>query len=102
MTRGERQIQPELRAQVGDGPIKGRLLGYFLAEVGSPSPEQSVEAPVVGVYGEDLHIAEARLEGVLTKQRGTHDGSGRCGLGVSHGAGQAGDNAPAVLISFPC
>jgi hypothetical protein len=47
---------------------------------GSPSPEQSVEAPVVGMYRENLHLAEARLDGVLTKHRGTHDSSGRRGL----------------------
>ena len=67
----------------------------------SPSPEQSVEAPVVGVYREHLHLAEARLSGVLTKYRGTHDGSSGGSLRVSHGAGQAGDHAPAVLSSFP-
>jgi hypothetical protein len=54
--------------------------------VGS-SRKQSVEAPVVGVYGENLYLAEAGLKGVLTKQRGTHDGSGCRGLRVSHGAG---------------
>src|SRR4029453_8668842 len=67
----------------------------------SPSPEQSVEAPVVGLYRENLHLAEASLKGVLTKHRGTHDSSGGRGLRVSHGAGEAGDHAPAVLSSFP-
>src|SRR4029450_1633033 len=67
----------------------------------SPSPEQSVEAPVVGVYRENLHPAESRLEGVLTKHRGTHDGTGSCSLRVPHGAGQAGNHTPAVLGAFP-
>src|SRR5215207_4137584 len=66
---------------------------------GSPSLEQSVEAPVIGVYRENFHLAEPRLEGVLTKRRGTHNGSGGCRLRVSHGARQAGDHAPAVLSS---
>jgi hypothetical protein len=37
------------------------------------SPEQSVEAPVVGVDRDNLYLAEAGLKGVLTKHRGSHD-----------------------------
>jgi len=51
------------------------------------SPQQSVEAPVVGVYRENLYLAEARLASVPTKHRGTHDGAGCCCLRISHGAG---------------
>jgi hypothetical protein len=75
-------------------------VGNTRVDPGSPSPEQSVEAPVVGVHRENLNLAEAGLEGVLTKYRGTHNGSGGCGLRVSHGTGKARDHAPAVCNSF--
>jgi hypothetical protein len=52
------------------------------------------------VYRENLYLAEACLEGVLTKHRGAHDGSSGCGLRVSHGAGQAGHDTPTVRKSF--
>ena len=96
---GRRVVRSRLRMR-----YRIRIIGLLLLDVdarrplceadGQPSlrsssPEQSVEAPVVGVYRENLHLAEARLEGVVTKHRGTHDGSGGCSLRVSHGAGQA-------------
>ena len=38
-------------------------------------------------------VSKPARKGVLMKHRGTHDGSGGCGLRVSHGTGQAGHNA---------
>jgi hypothetical protein len=57
----------------GRGASKRRAWQKVIACVVGSSPEQSVEAPVVGVDRDNLYLAEAGLKGVLTKHRGSHD-----------------------------
>src|SRR5437763_15856952 len=61
---------------------------------------QPVEAPVLGLEWEDLHIVESRLQGVGAQRRGANDGAGGRGLGGVHGVRQAAHDATPVVVTL--